>query len=134
MTRRRDALAARLALANLDEDRVELALAEAQLSLYAHRQRRDEEALAHLAAARRYWDEWSERTGTPIDDLGLAIVAGYADLHLLNAVPLERLGINLDERLTAGYARLSELRNPAWEPMRARYELYLTLMSLRRTQ
>jgi Tol biopolymer transport system component len=131
--RRRDALAARLGKDDLDEDRVELALAEAQLALVAHRRREDDQALLHLGAARAYWDEWSARTGTPIDDLGLAIVAGYADLHLSAGVPLERFGFNLPERLAAAYARLSQLRNPAWEPMRARYELYLTLLSLRRT-
>lgn len=133
LTRRRDALAKRLARDDVDEDRLELALVEAQLALVAHRGRNDDEALRRLDAARRAWDEWSQRTGTPIDDLGLAIVAGYADLHLGAGVPLARLGLNLSERLHAAYARMSELRNPTWEPMRSRYELYLTLMSLRRT-
>ena len=53
--------------------------------------------LAHLSAARRYWDEWSERTGTPTDELGLAIVAGYADLGSAPTVPYRQ-----DRPLTGG--------------------------------
>lgn len=132
LTRRRDALAGRLARDGVDEDRLELALVEAQLALVAHRARNDDEALRRLDAARRSWDEWSERTGTPMDDLGLAIVAGYADLHLGAGVPLARLGFDLPGRLRAAYTRMSQVRNPTWEPLRSRYALYLTLMSLRR--
>ena len=33
--------------------------------------------------------------------------------------------------LSASYAQLSEVRNPAWEPIRARLAVYLTMLNLR---
>lgn len=128
MTRRRDGLALRLERGKLDEDRLDLASAEAQLALYAYRRKQDGDALGHLDAALRYWDAWSAATGTPIEATGLAILAGYADLHLFGGVGLARLGFDLPARLRASYTQLGRVRNPLWEPMRLRFEMYLTLM------
>jgi cellulose synthase operon protein C len=129
---RRDALARRLDASELDEDRLELALCEAQLAQLARRRKAPiGEALKHLSAARKLWTQWSSNTGTAIEDTGMAIVASFAELHLLAGVPISQLGFDLVSELTAGYTQLSSLRNPAWEPMRARFEVYLTTMKLR---
>jgi hypothetical protein len=133
MTRRRDGLAARLKEDKLDEDRLELASAESQLALYAYRRKALDEALGHLRAALGHWDEWSKNTGTPVEDTGLAILRGLAELHIWGGVPLERLQVDLAARMKETYGRLSTLRNPAWEPARQRFELYLSLLSLRRS-
>jgi hypothetical protein len=130
MTRRRDGIAARLARTDVDEDRLDLAHAEAQLALYAHRARQPDRALAHVEAALRVWDQWSESTGTPVEDTGLALLAAYAELHLFDRLPLERLKLDLPTRVKTVYRSLSETRNPAWEPMRARLALYLTMLTL----
>jgi hypothetical protein len=134
MIRRRDGLMARLEKTGLDEDRHELAAAEAQLALVASRRKQPDEALARVEAGLRQWDAWADRTGTPVDDLGLALLAAYAELHLMDGVPLARLGLDLPKRLDASYARLSKVRNPDWEPMRERLELYLVLMNLGRNR
>jgi hypothetical protein len=133
MTRRRDGLRARVKAAELDEDRLELAAAEAQLARYAHRRGANAEALGHLEAALREHDTWAKNTGSPVDDLGMAIVAAYAELHLFAGLPLAQLTLDPAGRVKTTYTALSELRNPAWEPMRARLELYLTMFSLRRS-
>ena len=134
LTARRDGIAARHKASGLDEDRLELALCEAQLAQLARRRKLPPAvALSHLSTARRQWLTWSAATGTPVEDLGLAILASFAELHLFAGVPSSQLGFDLAGELRAGYTKLSELRNPAWEPMRARFARYLTTMHLRRT-
>jgi hypothetical protein len=134
MTRRRDGLAARVARDQLDEDRLALAMCEAQLGLYAYRRHAFDEARDHIEAALRQWDAWSESTGTAVEDTGLALLAAYAELHLFGGLPLERLRLDLPRRLGASYAQLNQLRNPAWEPMRERLEVYVTMMNLGRSR
>jgi cellulose synthase operon protein C len=132
MSKRRDAFARRYQSNELDEDRFDLALSEAQLALFARRRGAPTaEVLGHLTAARTHWTKWSAATGTPIEDTGLAILSAFAELHLLASVPMSQLGFDLAAELTAGYTQLNLVRNPAWEPMRARFELYLTTMNLR---
>jgi len=132
LTARRDAIAQRLATGDLDEDRLELALCEAQLAQAARRSGAPvASVLAHLLAARRHWNDWSSETGTTLDDTGLAILAAFAELHLFSGVPVSQLGFDLATELAAGYTRLSEVRNPAWEPMRARFAVYRTMLKLR---
>jgi len=132
MTRRRDGIAARLKKTDLDEDRLDLASAEAQLALYAHKQKQPERALGHIEAALRVWDEWSKNTGTPVEENGLSLLAAYAELHLFDRLPLERLKLDLPGRVRTTYDTLSNTRNPDWEPMRVRFELYLTMLNLGR--
>jgi hypothetical protein len=132
LTQRRDRLMKRFDDGDLDEYLLDAALADAQLALYAYRRKQPDAALAHLERALGRWDEWSSRTNTPIEELGLALTAAYAELHIHAGVPLAKMKRDLPKRLTTTYARLSELRNPAWEPMRTRYELYLSLLDLRR--
>jgi hypothetical protein len=132
MTRRRDGLAARLSRTELDEDRLDLAGAEAQLGLYAHRLGRPERALERVEAALRQWDRWSESTNTPVEDTGLAILAAYAEVHIYGKLPLARLKLDLPGRVQAMVTRLNEVRNPLWEPMRERLALYLALLNLGR--
>ncbi|MEZ4363005.1 MAG: hypothetical protein R3B48_22630 [Kofleriaceae bacterium] len=129
LTARRDGLAKRYRSAELDEDLLDLALCEAQLAKLTRA--RPAAALAHLKAARAHWRTWSENTGTPHEDTGLAILAAFADLHLTAGVPLAELGFDLAAELASSYTQLSELRNPAWEPMRDRLALYLTTLDLR---
>jgi hypothetical protein len=43
---------------------------------------------------------------------------------------MSQLGFDLAAELQAGYTQLSHVRNPDWEPMRARFELYLTMMNV----
>jgi hypothetical protein len=132
MTARRDAIARRFAAGQLDEDRLELAVCEAQLARFARAQRAPvATALGHLGAARQHFLAWSASTNTPLEDTGLAILAGFAELHLFAGVPQSQLGFDLAAELSASYTRLSELRNPAWEPSRARLAVYLTMLQLR---
>lgn len=129
---RRDRLIVRYDDGELDEDLLDAVLAEAQLAKVAYDRKQPEVALAHLDRALTRWDQWSKNTNTPIEDLGLALLAGYAELHVHGGVALAKMKHDLPKRLQATYARLSELRNPAWEPMRERLELYLSLLDLRR--
>jgi len=132
LTRRRDAIAHRLAASELDEDRLELALCEAQLARLARKQGAPvATALEHLIAARKHWLTWSASTGTTLDDTGLAIGAAFAELHLFDGVPMSQLGFDLAADLSASYTQLSAVRNPAWEPMRARQATYLTMLKLK---
>jgi WD40 repeat protein len=133
MTRRRDGVAKLLKKTDLDEYRLELANAEAQLALYAYRRKAPADALPHLEAALKHWDGWSKNTNTPIEDTGLAILTAYAQLHVDGGVPLDRLRLDLPQRLRATYDVLSTLRNPLWETARRRFELYLSLLNLRRS-
>ena len=132
MTRRRDELAARVAKLALDEDRLALAESEAQLARYAYRRHAFDEALGHVEAALRQWDAWSDSTGTPVEDTGLALLAAYAELHLFASLSLDRMHLDLPHRLETSYTALNKTRNPAWEPMRERLEVYLTMMNLGR--
>jgi hypothetical protein len=132
LTARRDALARRFAADELDEDRLELALCEAQLARIARKQGAPvATALAHLLAARQHFVAWSASTGTTLEDTGLAILAAFAELHLFAGVPEAQLGFDLAADLTASYTQLSLVRNPAWEPIRARLAVYLTTLNLR---
>jgi hypothetical protein len=132
LTARRDAIARRFAATPLDDDRLELALCEAQLAKLARRQGAPITAvLAHLIAARQHFLAWSASTGTALEDTGLWILVGFAELHLLDGVPASQLGFDLAAALSATYAQLSEVRNPAWEPIRARMAVYLTMLNLR---
>jgi hypothetical protein len=132
MTARRDAIARRFAAGQLDEDRLELALCEAQLARLARQVRAPVAiALGHLRAARQHFLAWSASTGTTLEDTGLAILAAFAELHLFAGVPVSQLGFDLAADLSASYTRLSEVRNPAWEPIRARLAVYLTMLKLR---
>jgi len=129
---RRDALARRLAASELDEDRLELALCEAQLARLA----KDAQApvatvLGHLRTARQLFVTWSASTGTALEDTGLAILAAFAEIHLFAGVPERELGFDLAAELSASYTQLNVVRNPAWEPMRARLAVYLTMLKLR---
>ena len=132
ITARRDAIARRFAATALDDDRLELALCEAQLARLARQQGAPvATALSHLLAARQHFLAWSASTGTTLEDTGLAILAAFAELHLLDGVPASQLGFDLAAALSASYAQLSEVRNPAWEPIRARLAVYLTMLNLR---
>lgn len=132
MTARRDALARRFAATALDDDLLGLALCEAQLAKLARTQGAPvATALAHLVAARQHFVAWSASTGTALEDTGLAILAAFAELHLFDGVPASQLGFDLATALSASYAQLSEVRNPAWEPIRARLAVYLTMLNLR---
>jgi len=132
LTARRDAIAARFARTALDEDRLELALCEAQLARLARHQAAPvARVLAHLAAARQHALAWSASTNTPYENTGLAILAAFAEVHLFDGVPTAQLGFDLLAELTATYTQLSALRNPAWEPVRARLAVYLTMLKLR---
>lgn len=132
MRERRDAVAARLKSSGLDEDRLELALCEAQLASYARsRGAPVAEVLGHLTRARTEWRTWSSSTGTPVEDLGLAILGSLAELHLSEGVTKAQLGFDLADELGASYTQLSLVRNPAWEKARARFEGYLTTLNLR---
>jgi hypothetical protein len=132
LTARRDVIARRFATSKLDEDLLELALCDAQLARLARKQGAPvATALSHLLAARQHFVAWSDSTGTALEDTGLAILAAFAELHLLDGVPMSQLGFDLAAELTASYARLSEVRNPAWEPIRARLAVYLTMLNLR---
>jgi len=132
MTARRDAIARRFAAGGLDEDRLELALCEAQLARLARTQGAPvATTLTHLVAARQHFIAWSASTGTTLEDTGLAILAAFAELHLFAGVPVSQLGFDLVADLSARYTQLSEVRNPAWEPIRARLATYLTILTLR---
>ena len=134
LTARRDAIARRFAAGKLDEDLLELALCEAQLARFARKRGAPAAtALDHLVAARRHFVAWSASTGTPLEDTGLGILAGFAELHLFAGVPQSRLGFDLRAELSASYTQLSAVRNPAWEPIRARLATYLTMLKLRST-
>lgn len=131
---RRDALAKRFAQSELDEDRYELALAEAQLAAYAQRARAPQrEVLEHLTAARLHWQKWAATTGTPVEETGLAILTSFAELHLSSGVPKSQLGFDLEAELSASYTQLNLVRNPAWEWARVRIATYLTAMTLQRS-
>jgi hypothetical protein len=132
MAARCDAISRRLAAGELDEDRLELALCEAQLARLSREQRQPPAtALGHLREARRLFTAWSAATGTALEDTGLAILAGFAELHLFDRVPRSELGFDLAGDLAASYTRLSEVRNPAWESIRTRLAVYLTMLKLR---
>ena len=134
LTARRDAIARRFAANQLDEDRLELALCEAQLARVARNQGAPvATALGHLVAARSQFLAWSASTGTPLEPTGLAILAAFAELHLLAGVPQSQLGFDLPAALSATYTQLSDVRNPTWEPIRARLAVYLTMLKLRST-
>jgi hypothetical protein len=132
LTARRDALAARYATTQLDEDLLELALCEAQLARLARQQAAPiARVIAHLTAARQHIVAWSASTNTPYDDTGLAVLAAFAEVHLFDRVPTAQLGFDLPAELSTAYTQLSALRNPAWEPIRARLAVYLTMLKLR---
>jgi cellulose synthase operon protein C len=132
---RRDAVARRLAAGDLDEDLYELALCEAQLASFAQRGGSPRATVVeHLAAAHEHWLAWSTRTGTPVEDTGLAILTSAAELHLSSGVPMSQLGFDLAAELTASYTQLNLVRNPAWEAARSRIATYLTTMNLRSTR
>jgi hypothetical protein len=130
MSHRRDGLLRRFAAGNQDQDQLELALAEAHLAEYAHARHAEGEALQHLEAGLRHADLFTTRTGTPIHEVGLALLDSYAELHLFGGVPLAELKLDLPGRLRRAHATLSDKRNPAWEAARARFEIYLTLLGL----
>lgn len=135
LTERRDLVARRLAAGELDEDRYELALCEAQLAAFAQRSGRPRaQVLEHLGAARKQWLAWSLSTGTPVEDTGLAILNSFAELHLSSGVPMSQLGFDLAAELTASYTQLNLVRNPAWEAARVRIATYLTTLNLRSTR
>jgi len=48
-------------------------------------------------------------------------------------VPQSQLGFDLQAALSTTYTQLNEVRNPAWEPIRARLAVYLTMLQLRST-
>lgn len=129
MTRRRDALAGRLGR-DLDEDRLELAASESHLATYAYRRHAADEALGHVEAGLRRSDEWSARTGTPLHPVGLELLRAYAELRLHSALSADRFTLDLSKRLDDAFHKMSELRNPTWEPMRQRFAVYLTLLHL----
>jgi hypothetical protein len=126
MTRRRDALARRVQASGVDEDRIELALAEAHLAEYAQARHDGREARARLEAALKQSDAYGEKTGTPVHETGLALLRGFVELQLFGGESIAEM----PERLEQSYARLCQARNPAWEEARARFELYLTLLHL----
>jgi cellulose synthase operon protein C len=128
MARRRDGLRRQLAKSKADEHRLAVAEAEGQLALFAYRAGAYQQARRHLEAGLRLLDTWSVNTGTAVHPVGLALLAGYAELHLFGKVPLEQLALDLPARLTHVFATLSEARNPRWEGYRQRLTLYRALL------
>ncbi|MSP62057.1 MAG: hypothetical protein EXR72_17335 [Myxococcales bacterium] len=130
LLRRRSLIEQRLQRTDLDEDRLELALIEAQLAECAHRQGDPRAALRRVEAGLRLTDEWSRRTGTAQSDTGLALLRACAELHFHRGLPLSAYSLDLQGRLRKAHAELCASRNPQQEGERRRLGLYLTLLRL----
>jgi len=130
MSKRRDGLGARLDRRPVDEDRLALAQAEAQLALLAWKRKDVREARDRLEAALAAWDDYADKTGTEVDETGLALLRAYVELHLQGGLPLAELRRDPRGRLETTFKRLSTRRNPAWEDTRRRFGLYLVLLRL----
>ena len=120
----------RLVHSGRDEDRLEVAVADAHLAEYAFHRKDLKTAVLHLEAGLQQVDVFGERTGTPIQDAGLALLRAYAELHLYGGLPLSGLTLDLPGRLQQTYATLCKRPNPQWLEARDRFALYLVLLHL----
>ncbi|MDW8280313.1 MAG: hypothetical protein RMK29_01295 [Myxococcales bacterium] len=127
---RRQVLQGRLRRRPLDEDVLELARVEAGLAGLAVARRDLPAAIEHVRAGLRRMDAWMQQTGTPVHELGLALIMAWGDLRLFGSAagPPEA---ELERRLTEVYGTLARLRSPRWAEARARLALQLALIRLR---
>jgi hypothetical protein len=125
---RRELLAKRYEDAKVDEDALELAVSEAQLSEWSWLKKDFTGAKEHLEAAFARADTWSQSTGTEVFPVGLQLLDAAARLRFEGNVTLGR--VDLAARLTAAQNQLCRQRNPDWVAMRERITAWLTRIEL----
>ena len=132
MAARRHLLDQRLRRRAVDDDLLDLALAEAHLADYARRRGDQRGAVAHLEAALGHSDRFAERTGTAIHPLALQLLEELVAAHLDRRVPLSGFTVDLPRRVEEGYGHLCRLGEERWSAVRDRLGLALTLLRLDR--
>jgi hypothetical protein len=130
LARRRDLLAARLQRTDLDEDVAALALAEAQLAEVARARHALPAAVAHVGEGLARAEAFARRTGTPLYDAQLDLLAFACELHLRDGAALRDFAFDLRGKLQAAYALLVQRRGPSARAAQRRFAAYLTLLQI----
>ena len=85
-----------------------------------------EEGLAHA-------ERHAENTGSDVSDIGFHLVRAYAELHFEGGVDLASYQRDLEQDLLRYYLFLSDVRNPKWEKERKRFEIFLSLLRMEKS-
>lgn len=127
---RRDLLLQRAAARKVDEDTLDLAVAEAQLSEWSQRKADAAGARAHLEAAFVHADAWSLSTGTAIFPVMLQLLDAAANLRFERGERFVGSPLDLGRRLREMQTQLAEHRNPDWLGARERITSQLARLDL----
>lgn len=130
MQRRYDLIAKRFDDVDIDEDLLDLAHAQYHLADYAYQQNQRDQARVHLERGIGHSDEFNERTGSGVNEVGLRLLQSYAELHLYGKVPLASYQRDLTGALRAAYTFICKYPNPDWEDERFLFSLYLTMLEV----
>jgi hypothetical protein len=129
-TARRELLLKRAEGRKVDEDTLDLAIAEAQLSDWSLRKQDAAGARAHLEAAFAHADAWSLSTGTAIFPVMLQLLDAAATLRFERGERFAGSPLDLGKRLREMQAQLAKHRNPDWLAARERITAQLARLDL----
>jgi len=128
--RRVGLLEKRLDESGADEDRLELAQAYHQLAKLNYRMQDTRAARLAVERGLELSSQFNKNTGSEVNDVELALLRDYAELHLYGGVRLDELQTDLGGRLRHAYAVICKYRNPRWARQRFLFKSYLTELAL----
>jgi len=127
---RKDALDARYAVEQVDEDLLELARTCLRLADVAEQEGNLEQTREYLEEGLAYAELHSTVSGSDVSEVGFHLLRAYALLHFEGDVDLALYQRDLERDLLRYYVFLCEVRNPEWETERMRLEIFLSLLRM----
>jgi len=133
MQRRYDLLHTRFQDTDKDETLLELARASYHLGEYAYRLKKLDQARVHLERGLTQANTYNQRTGSPVNPVGLRLLQAYAELHLYGHLDLGRFALDLKKELALSYQFICEHPSPNWQADRFLFGIYLAMLKLSET-
>lgn len=124
-------LTERLKISEADEDRLELAQAYLHRALLDHRANENDKAVDAIERGLALSAAFNQSTGSELNDVELALLKTYAELHLVGGVSKQALRRDLVGALRGAYTVLCKYRNPRLLRERFMLESYLAWLSAR---
>ncbi|MBX3270620.1 MAG: PD40 domain-containing protein [Sandaracinaceae bacterium] len=110
---------------------LEVARTSQQLAEVAYRRRAMADARRAIEEGLAAWDAWSASTGTPFEEVSLALIRAAAELHLYGGVPRRAFAFDLHARLQNAHLALAAAQpSERFAHERFLFGVYLTLMDL----
>ena len=110
---------------------LEIARASQQLAEVGYRRRAMRDARRAVEEGLTAWDAWSASTGTPLEEVGLALVRAAVELHLYGGVPRGAFRFDLCARVRSAHLAMATAQpSERFAHERFLFGVYLTLMDL----